>query len=101
MKAYYDLSQCWVQYHVGFILFKCVYVDVCFRNVNQYYRKKKLEKQLKMSATIVGQLRTFFSRKNEKQPKYLQYLFLQYFCGEYIKSNSYRVPFSYKLVLAV
>ena len=53
MQAYYDLFQCWVQYRVDFILllycklydffffFKCIYVDVCLRNVNQYYRKKR------------------------------------------------------------
>ena len=41
MRGYYDLFQCWVQYRVGFILFKCIYVDVCLRNVNQYDREKK------------------------------------------------------------
>ena len=59
MKAYYDLFQCWVQYRVGFILllyynymifflffFRCIYVDVCLRNVNQYYRKKDIKRHL-------------------------------------------------------
>ena len=53
MQAYYDLLQCWVQYRVGFILllyynhmifflffFKCIYEDVCLRNVYLYQRKK-------------------------------------------------------------
>ena len=53
MQTYYDLFQCWIQYHVGIILllyynclifflffFKCIYVDVCLENVNQYYKKK-------------------------------------------------------------
>ena len=56
MQAHYDLFQCWVQYRVGFILllyyndmifflffFKCIYVDVYLRNVNQYYRKKYIQ----------------------------------------------------------
>ena len=52
MQVYYDLFQCAVQYRVDFIrllyytymifffFFKCIYVDVCLRNVNQCYRKK-------------------------------------------------------------
>ena len=53
MQAYYDLFQCLVQYRVGSILllyyiymicflflFKCIYVDFCLQNANQYYRKK-------------------------------------------------------------
>ena len=56
MQTYYDLFQCWIQYHVGIILllyynclifflffFKCIYVDVCLENVNQYYKKKNEE----------------------------------------------------------
>ena len=31
----------WLVSVLGFILFKCIYVDVCLRNVNQYYRKKR------------------------------------------------------------
>ena len=58
MQAYYDLFQCWVKYRVDFILllycklydffffFKCIYVDVCLRNVNQYYRKKNTYKPI-------------------------------------------------------
>ena len=39
MQVYYDLFQCWVQYRVGFTFLRCIYVDVCLWNVNQYYRK--------------------------------------------------------------
>ena len=55
MQAYYDLFQCLVQYRVGSILllyynymicflflFKCIYVDFCLQNANQYYRKKNV-----------------------------------------------------------
>ena len=54
MYAVLDLFQCWIQYRVGFILllhcklydfFKCIHVDVCLRNVNQYYRKNSDHKR--------------------------------------------------------
>ena len=56
-KRTMNLFQFWVQYRVGFILllyynymisfsfpffFKCIYADVCLRNVIQYYRKKSV-----------------------------------------------------------
>ena len=55
LQAYYELFRGWVQYRVGFItllyifvwlfflfFFKCVYVDVCLRNINQYYMTHQL-----------------------------------------------------------
>ena len=48
MYVVLDLFQCWIQYCVGFIFllycklydfFKCIHVDVCLRNVNQYQKK--------------------------------------------------------------
>ena len=43
MQAYYEFFRCWVWYRVGFIFFKCIYVDVYLRNVNQLYTEKNTE----------------------------------------------------------
>ena len=48
-----DLFQCWVRYHVGFILLSCIYVDVCLWNVNQYYRKKNINPGSKVNLSMI------------------------------------------------
>ena len=62
-QAYYDLFQCWVWYHVGFILLSCIYVDVCLWNVNQYYREKNGFRKLFHSITW---LRVWFNSERMK-----------------------------------
>ena len=59
MQSYYDLFHCWVRYRVGFILLICIYVDACLLKVNQYYRRKKIERVLSVKKKIKNAL-TFF-----------------------------------------
>ena len=59
MQSYYDLSHCRVRYRVGFILLICIYVDACLLKVNQYYRRKKIERVLSVKKKIKNAL-TFF-----------------------------------------
>ena len=59
MQSYYDLFHCRVRYRVGFILLICIYVDACLLKVNQYYRRKKIERVLSVKKKIKNAL-TFF-----------------------------------------
>ena len=36
-------------FNFSLFFFKCIYVDVCLRNVNQYYREKKRKKEVNPS----------------------------------------------------
>ena len=59
MQSYYDLFHCRVRYRVGFILLICIYVDAYLLKVNQYYRRKKIERVLSVKKKIKNAL-TFF-----------------------------------------